>query len=101
MRAVIGHGIVDFPVPSVPDPEKNIETVASFINDWQGRHPLITPAVFAHAPYTCSPATLTKAKQLADQTDVRFFIHLAEGRQEMEMIIDPQGTSPSAPSGRP
>lgn len=94
MRAVIGHGIVDFPVPSVPDPKKNIETVASFVNDWQGRHPLITPAVFAHAPYTCSPATLIKAKHLADKTDVRFFIHLAEGRQEMEMIIDPQGTTP-------
>ena len=67
MRAVIGHGIVDFPVPSVPDPKKNIETVASFVNDWQGRHPLITPAVFAHAPYTCSPATLIKAKHLADR----------------------------------
>ena len=94
MRAVIGHGIVDFPAPSVPDPKKNIEAVASFITDWKGSDPRITPAVFAHAPYTCSPATLKKAKELADQTDVRFFIHLAEGQQEMEMIIDPQGTSP-------
>jgi len=91
---VIGHGIVDFPVPSVPDPKKNIETVASFIAEWQDRHPLITPAVFAHAPYTCSPATLRKAKDLADRTNVRFFTHLAEGRQEIEMIIAPQGTSP-------
>lgn len=94
MRAVIGHGIVDFPVPSVPDPKKNIETVASFIAEWQDRHPLITPAVFAHTPYTCSPATLRKAKELADRTNVRFFTHLAEGRQEIEMIIAPQGTSP-------
>ncbi len=94
MRAVIGHGIVDFPVPSVPDPTKNIETVASFISEWQDRHPLITPAVFAHAPYTCSPATLRKAKDLADRTGVLFFTHLAEGQREMAMIIDPQGTSP-------
>jgi 5-methylthioadenosine/S-adenosylhomocysteine deaminase len=94
MRAVIGHGIVDFSVPSVPDPKKNIETVAAFIAEWKNRHPRITPAVFAHAPYTCSPATLTKAKELADRTGVRFFIHLAESQREMEMIIDPRGTSP-------
>ena len=94
MRAVIGHGIVDFPVPSVPDPSKNIETVATFIAEWHGRNPLITPAVFAHAPYTCAPATLTKAKDLADRSNVRFFTHLAEGRQEMEMVLDPRDTSP-------
>ena len=94
MRAVIGHGIVDFPVPSVPDPAKNVETVAAFISQWLGRDPLITPAVFAHAPYTCSPVTLRKAQKLAADTGVRFFLHIAETRNEMDMIIDPHGTSP-------
>lgn len=94
MRAVVGHGVVDFPAPSVPDPKKNIETVAGFIDDWFGRDPLITPAVFAHAPYTCSPATLTKAKALADERGVRFLLHLAESPHEQGMIIDPQGSSP-------
>lgn len=94
MRAVVGHGIVDFPVPSVPDPSKNVETVARFIDEWLGRHDLVTPAVFAHSPYTCSPSTLTAAKRLADSSDVRFFIHLAETEGEQHQIIDPQGTSP-------
>jgi 5-methylthioadenosine/S-adenosylhomocysteine deaminase len=94
MRAVIGHGIVDFSVPSVPDPAKNVDTVAAFIEEWQDRDPLITPAVFAHSPYTCSPKTLQKASALAEKTGVRFFLHLAESRKEMGMIIDPQGTSP-------
>lgn len=94
MRAVIGHGIVDFPVPSVPDPAKNVETVMAFISDWLDRDPLITPAVFAHAPYTCSPATLRKAQKLAADTGVRFFLHIAETRNEMDMIIEPHGTSP-------
>lgn len=62
MRAVVGHGIVDFPAPSVPDPKKNIETVARFIDEWQGASPLITTAVFAHAPYTCSPQHLLRLK---------------------------------------
>ncbi len=94
MRAVIGHGIVDFPVPSVPDPAKNIATVSAFIDEWQGRNPLITPAVFAHSPYTCSPATLKRARDLAAASGVRFFLHIAETRNEIAMIIEPHGTSP-------
>jgi 5-methylthioadenosine/S-adenosylhomocysteine deaminase len=94
LRAVVGHGIIDFPAPGVPDPARNVETVGQFIETWTGRNPLITPAVFAHSPYTCSPATLTKAKKLADERQVRFFIHLAESRQETGMLIDPHGTSP-------
>ena len=94
MRAVVGHGIVDFPAPSVPDPTKNIEAVASFLDEWQGADPLITPAVFAHAPYTCSPKTLIRAKELADRRGVRFFTHLAESQREAEMIIDLQAQTP-------
>ncbi|MGI9537162.1 MAG: amidohydrolase [Desulfocapsaceae bacterium] len=95
MRAVVGHGIVDFSVPSVPDPSKNVETVEGFINHWQNRTPLISPAVFAHSPYTCSPATLVEAKRLADHKGVRFFIHLAESEDEQQQIIDPRGSSPT------
>ena len=94
MRAVVGHGIVDFPVPSVPDPAKNIETVAHFIDSWQGVSSLISPAVFPHAPYTCSPATLKKAKELADTKGVRLLTHIAETQSEQSQIIDPQGGSP-------
>lgn len=94
MRAVVGHGIVDFPVPSVPDPAKNIETVDQFIRQWHNVSPLISPAVFAHAPYTCSPETLVSAKRLADRSGVRFFTHLAETREELAHIIDPRADSP-------
>lgn len=94
MRAVVGHGVVDFPAPSVPDPKKNISTVAEFIDRWKGSNPLITPAVFAHAPYTCSPKTLSRAKKLADDQGVRFFTHIAESQKESRMIIDLQAETP-------
>jgi 5-methylthioadenosine/S-adenosylhomocysteine deaminase len=94
MRAVVAHGIVDFSAPSVPDPKKNIEAVQVFIEKWQGNTPRITPAVFAHAPYTCSPETLEKAKDLADRKGVRFFTHIAESKKEQSMIIDPRGATP-------
>lgn len=94
MRAVVAHGVVDFPAPSVPDPAKNIDTVKGFLDQWLGADPLITPGVFAHAPYTCSPRTLTRAKALAEAQGVRFFTHIAESSRESEMIIDLQAATP-------
>ncbi len=94
MRAVTAHGIVDFPAPGVADPGRNIAAVAEFIEEWKGRDERITPAVFAHSPYTCSPATLQAAKTLAQEQKLPFFIHIAESRQEQKIIMDPQGTSP-------
>ena len=94
LRATVAHGVVDFPAPGVADPEQNIVTVESFIHRWKEKSTLITPAVFAHSPYTCSPQTLQRAKQLADDNGVRFFIHLAESKNEQQAIISPAGSSP-------
>jgi len=94
MRAIPAHGIVDFPAPGVPDPKTNIEAVETFLLEWKSKNDRITPAVFAHSPYTCSPQTLQAAKALAVQHEVPFFIHIAESRHEQEIIMDPQGTSP-------
>lgn len=94
MRAVVAQGVIDFPAPGVPDPAGNITAAARFVDGWQGRDPLITPAVFAHAPYTCSQQTLRAAKELARSRGVPLFIHLAETRDEQALIREPQGTSP-------
>ncbi len=94
MRAIPAHGIVDFQAPGVPDPKTNIDAVETFLLDWKDKDERITPAVFAHSPYTCSPKTLQSAKALAVKHKVPFFIHIAESRHEQSIIIDPQGTSP-------
>jgi len=94
MRAVAAHGVIDFSAPGVPDPAGNLEAVATFLDRWQGRNPRITPAIFAHSPYTCFAQTLQGAKQMATERQVPFFIHVAESSQELEMIRKPLGTSP-------
>jgi 5-methylthioadenosine/S-adenosylhomocysteine deaminase len=94
MRAVAAQGVIDFPAPGVPDPAGNIAAAAEFVDGWLGRDPLITPAVFAHAPYTCSARTLRGAKELARARGVPLFIHVAETRAEQALIRDPQGPSP-------
>lgn len=94
MRAVVAQGVIDFPAPGVPDPAGNIAIAARFIDGWLGRDPRITPAVFAHSPYTCSAHTLRAAKELARSRGVSLFIHVAETRGEQELIRDPLGSSP-------
>ncbi|MFH2121945.1 MAG: amidohydrolase [Pseudomonadota bacterium] len=94
MRAVAAHGIIDFPAPGVPDPVRNLETASAFLDQWQGKHPRITPAIFAHSPYTCSNQTLQQAKKLATARGVPFFIHVAESSREQAMIQVPCGSSP-------
>ncbi|HID69133.1 MAG TPA: amidohydrolase [Desulfobacterales bacterium] len=94
MRAIPAQGIIDFPAPGVPDPSANIEAAETFLKKWQEKDDRITPGIFAHSPYTCSPETLQRAKALATTYQAPFFIHIAESRQEQQMIMDPQGTSP-------
>jgi len=95
MRAVAAQGVIDFPAPGVPDPAENVATAARFIERWQGNE-LLTPAVFAHSPYTCSSRTLVRAKELARASNVPFFIHLAETGVERALIAEKWQGSPTA-----
>jgi len=94
LRCVAAQAVIDFPAPGVPDPAGNIQAARAFLEHWQDRHPLITPAVFAHSPYTCSPQTLRRAKALTRQFQVPFFIHVAETHDEITQIAAPLATTP-------
>jgi 5-methylthioadenosine/S-adenosylhomocysteine deaminase len=82
MRAVLGHGVIDFPAPGVPDPTQNIPIATRFIRRWKDRWPLISPSIFCHSPYTCSDQTLSRAKATALDNGVLFQIHVAENQGE-------------------
>jgi 5-methylthioadenosine/S-adenosylhomocysteine deaminase len=94
LRAVAAQGVIDFPAPGVADPAKNIATAAAFIRTWKEKSDRITPAIFAHAPYTCSAATLQRAKELAREEGVPFFIHVAETREEGRQMQELHGATP-------
>ncbi|MBW2466404.1 MAG: amidohydrolase [Deltaproteobacteria bacterium] len=94
IRAVIAQGVIDFPAPGVPDPALNVEAAEHFIGRWQDRNALITPAIFCHSPYTCSPETLKQAKEAARQKNVMLFVHLAETKTEVAQIRDHHSTTP-------
>lgn len=94
IRCVAAQAVIDFPAPGVSDPAGNIDAAARFLERWQGRDPLITPAVFAHSAYTCSNTTLRRAKELTRQRQAPFFIHAAETSEEIGHIAEPLAATP-------
>jgi 5-methylthioadenosine/S-adenosylhomocysteine deaminase len=96
MRAVLGETIIDFPVPDAANPQKGLEYAEQFIEKYKSGHPLITPAVAPHAPYTCAPATLAAARRLADKHGVPLVTHLLEDVKETDIIRERYGARPLA-----
>lgn len=83
MRAVCGQTVLKFPSPDAASYEAGLSRCQAFIESWKG-HPLITPAVAPHAPYTSTADTLQECAALAIEHDVPLHIHIAETAQEVE-----------------
>jgi 5-methylthioadenosine/S-adenosylhomocysteine deaminase len=94
IRGILSQGVIDFPAPGVPDPERNLEESIRFVEKWKGICPALIPSIFCHSPYTCSAKTLQKAKQAATEHGVLFQMHAAETRSEWEQIHAEHGVSP-------
>jgi len=97
LRAVAAQGVVDFPAPGVPDPRDNLKVAAEFVESGRDFFPeLMTSTIFCHSPYTCGPETLQQAKALTRERSLPLFIHLAETRQEVEVMQRERGCTPAA-----
>jgi 5-methylthioadenosine/S-adenosylhomocysteine deaminase len=93
IRAIAAQGIIDFPAPGVPDPSRNIEAASDYIDNFPASD-LVSPALFCHSPYTCSPKTIQAAKALANERNCKLFIHVAETKAEVENHQKEHGLSP-------
>jgi 5-methylthioadenosine/S-adenosylhomocysteine deaminase len=94
LRAVLGQSVIRFPVADAKTPEEGLARAEAFIERWAG-HPLITPAVAPHAPYTVDTPTLRAARELANRHGVPVLIHLAETQEELRIVSEAHGLSPS------
>jgi len=83
MRGVLGETVLKFPAPDAESYEDSIAYTRKFIEAWKG-HPLITPSIAPHAPYSNTEETLKKCLEVALEYDVPLIIHIAETRQEVE-----------------
>ncbi len=94
LRAILGQTVIDFPVPDALTPQLGLENAERFIQKYKTGHPLITPAVAPHAPYTCAPETLVACRKLADKHGVPLVTHLAEADTETQTILERYGKRP-------
>jgi 5-methylthioadenosine/S-adenosylhomocysteine deaminase len=83
MRAVCSETIMKYPSPDAQSYEDSLAYTRDFIKKWKG-HPLITPSIGPHAPYTCTGEILEAATALAVEYDVPLHIHISETEGEVE-----------------
>jgi 5-methylthioadenosine/S-adenosylhomocysteine deaminase len=93
LRGLLGQALIDFPAPDAADHDAAMACIARFVDDWQG-HPLITPAIAPHAPYTVSDHHLIEAHGFAADRGCALIIHLSETRQEVEESLRLHGARP-------
>ena len=94
MRAFLSEGLINFPTPDMKSPIDAFDYVSNFIENWLNDD-LISPAVAAHAPYTCSDELLIKSRELADKYNIVFNIHLSETENEVKTILKEKGKRPT------
>lgn len=90
LRAICGETIIKFPSPDAQSYDESLEYTRDFIKKWLN-HPLITPSVAPHAPYTCTTEILQEATELAVEFDVPLQIHLAETKNEVDTMRSEHG----------
>ena len=90
MRAVCSQTVLKYPSPDAHSFEESLAEAREFIKRWRG-HPLITPSVAPHAPYTCTPEILRASAELAAEFDVPLHTHLSETALEVENMRKEQG----------
>lgn len=93
MRAVLGAGILDFPTVAGKNADEYFAKAEKFIKNWS-EDDLIVPCIAPHAVYTCSPETLSRAKNIADKYNVPIHIHLSETKWEVEDVKKKYGKTP-------
>jgi 5-methylthioadenosine/S-adenosylhomocysteine deaminase len=83
MRALCGQTVLKFPSPDADSYEVALDRAREFIRAWKN-HPLITPSIAPHAPYTSNEEILQTCTALALEFDVPLQMHIAETAQEVE-----------------
>lgn len=91
IRGVLGETVIGFSVVDAKQPWGGLDYAEAFIEEWKD-HPLITPAVAPHAPYTVPPEWLLKSKALAEREGVPILMHMAEFAHEKRLIRERIGT---------
>jgi 5-methylthioadenosine/S-adenosylhomocysteine deaminase len=95
LRGVLGQTIIQFPAPDAKTPADGLARAERFIKQYAGDD-LIVPAVAPHSVYTLDAASIKAARALADRERAPVLIHLAETRDEVQIVRKQHRQTPSA-----
>ncbi|HEY4333338.1 MAG TPA: amidohydrolase [Ilumatobacteraceae bacterium] len=87
MRMTFSPQVVDDPL----GPGETLGTNLSFIEEWNGRSPLIRTWFGPHGLYSCLPETYIAMREHADRLGVGIHTHLAESRDETPIVAARSG----------
>jgi 5-methylthioadenosine/S-adenosylhomocysteine deaminase len=93
VRGLLGETVIDFPVADNKTWAEAMRYSEGYLRKWRG-HPLVTPAVAPHAPYTVSEEHLREVRKLSDALNAAVVIHVAETRKEVEDVSQQRGARP-------
>jgi len=85
LRGYVGEGVIGFPTASAPNWQDGRRLTEELIAQYDN-HPLITPTVCVHAPYSCDVELLQSMHQVAQEQRLLYQIHLHESFDEAERI---------------
>lgn len=93
LRAMVGQTLADFDPPDHKNFDEGFACVEELVDRFAG-HPLVTPSIAPHAPYSTGRDTMARIAQWsADHPDVPVQMHLAESSLEVKWALDTHGKS--------
>ncbi|MCR6633679.1 amidohydrolase [Devosia sp.] len=93
LRAIVGQTLADFDPPDHKNFDEGFARVEELVDRFTG-HPLVTPSIAPHAPYSTGRDTMARIAQWsADHPDVPAQMHLAESSLEVKWALDTHGKS--------
>lgn len=93
LRGVVGQTLADFNAPDQEGFDQGFARVEELRAMFEG-HPLITPSIAPHAPYSTGLEVMRRVAAYADKTGLPVQMHLAETDGEMEWCDRHDGTRP-------
>ncbi|HYP52805.1 MAG TPA: amidohydrolase [Pyrinomonadaceae bacterium] len=93
VRGVLGETVIRFPVADNKTWAEAMRYTERFVAKWKG-HPLVTPAVAPHAPYTVLEEQFAEVRAFSERTGATVLIHVAETRKEVDDLVREKGARP-------
>ncbi|HTN60843.1 MAG TPA: amidohydrolase [Devosia sp.] len=93
LRAVVGQTLADFNAPDHKTFDEGFALAEQLVDEFAG-HPMVTPSIAPHAPYSTGLKMMSRiARWSDDRPGVVVQIHLAESDTEVQWARDTHGES--------